>query len=129
VVRESLYKSIFCPSRTTKFFQVVLEPKKFGNHSPRTSCFYLNGSSLKNNSTSKNFHDNILSKLFPYNQVDLKVTLCQNVSTELHFTYLLTSIKATMEHAIYTVHDQYCLSSKRKGSKKVYRVIFYMFDA
>jgi len=32
VVRESLYKSIFCPSRTTKFFQVVREPKKFGNH-------------------------------------------------------------------------------------------------
>ncbi len=30
VVRESLYKSIFCPSRTTKFFQVVREPKKFG---------------------------------------------------------------------------------------------------
>jgi len=35
VVRESLYKSIFCPSRTTKILKVVREPKKFGNHWPR----------------------------------------------------------------------------------------------
>jgi len=32
VVRKSPYKSIFCPSRTTKFLWVVHEPKKFGNH-------------------------------------------------------------------------------------------------
>ncbi len=29
---KSLYGSIFCASRTTKFFEVVRQPEKFGNH-------------------------------------------------------------------------------------------------
>jgi len=35
VVRESLYKSIFCASRTTKLSKVVRSSEKFGNHCTR----------------------------------------------------------------------------------------------
>jgi len=42
VVRESLFKSIFCALRTTKIFLVVRAPEKFGNHCSRHS--FLNKS-------------------------------------------------------------------------------------